>query len=151
MSYKIHIADDETFVEGRSKEKAAELLELAKESGQQRRVRTTTNGYIVPTSILDGGGKHAAEDGETEEQKAEREQAEADEAARKEQEEADRLAAEAAAANATAVFDPAEHDVDEVTAYLAEADDDERSRVLAAEKDGKARKTVLASENKGDK
>lgn len=39
-------------------------------------------------------------------------------------------------------FDPAEHTVAEVNDYLANADDTERERVLAAERDGKARATV---------
>lgn len=41
------------------------------------------------------------------------------------------------------VFDPTEHTVAEVNAYLDKADSDERVRVLAAERDGQARKTVL--------
>lgn len=41
-----------------------------------------------------------------------------------------------------APFDPAEHGVDEVLAYLADADEGEQARVLAAEADGKNRKTI---------
>jgi hypothetical protein len=43
-------------------------------------------------------------------------------------------------------FDPAAHTADEVIAYLAEADDAERARVLAVEAAelGKQRKTILA-------
>ncbi|MEV7959307.1 hypothetical protein ACIO6T_41385 [Streptomyces sp. NPDC087532] len=41
------------------------------------------------------------------------------------------------------VFDPSEHDVPAVLAYLAEADEDETARVLAAEAAGKNRKTIL--------
>lgn len=40
-------------------------------------------------------------------------------------------------------FDPAEHTVDDVQAYLADADADERQRVLDAEQAGKARKSIL--------
>jgi trigger factor len=40
-------------------------------------------------------------------------------------------------------FDPAEHTVADVLAYLADADDDERARVLAAEAAGEARATIL--------
>lgn len=39
-------------------------------------------------------------------------------------------------------FDPSEHDVPEVLAHLAEADEDEQARVIAAERDGKNRKTI---------
>lgn len=49
----------------------------------------------------------------------------------------------AAQVEAGVVFDPSAHSVDEVSAYLADADDAERERVLAAEAEGKARKTLL--------
>lgn len=39
-------------------------------------------------------------------------------------------------------FDPSEHDVPEVLAHLAEADEEEQARVVAAERDGKNRKTI---------
>lgn len=39
--------------------------------------------------------------------------------------------------------DPADYTVDQVNAHLASADDQERERVLAAERDGEARKGVL--------
>lgn len=39
-------------------------------------------------------------------------------------------------------FNPDEHTVDEINDYLATVDDDERERVLAAEREGQARKTV---------
>lgn len=40
-------------------------------------------------------------------------------------------------------FDPNEHTVAEVNDYLADANDAERERVLAAEQDGQARKTLV--------
>lgn len=40
-------------------------------------------------------------------------------------------------------FDPAEHPVPEVVAHIEVAPEDEKARVLAAEKSGKARRTVL--------
>lgn len=40
-------------------------------------------------------------------------------------------------------FDPAGHTVDEVLAYLDQADDAERTRVLEAERSGKARVSIL--------
>lgn len=39
-------------------------------------------------------------------------------------------------------FDPGKWNVDDVTAYLADADDAERARVLEAEAAGKARKSI---------
>ena len=41
------------------------------------------------------------------------------------------------------LFDPSTKKVDEVLAYVAEADDAEKARVLEAEKSGKARKTLI--------
>lgn len=41
--------------------------------------------------------------------------------------------------------DPGEHTVEEVLAHLAEADDDEKSRVFDAERAGKARRGVLGA------
>ncbi|CAL9665061.1 hypothetical protein SUDANB145_07119 (plasmid) [Streptomyces sp. enrichment culture] len=43
----------------------------------------------------------------------------------------------------TAAFDPGAHKADEVLAYLQDADEDERARVLAAEAAGKNRKGIL--------
>ncbi|MDQ0943275.1 hypothetical protein [Streptomyces sp. V1I1] len=39
-------------------------------------------------------------------------------------------------------FDPSNHDVSEVLAHLADVDEDEQARVIAAERDGKNRKTI---------
>jgi hypothetical protein len=44
------------------------------------------------------------------------------------------------------VFDPSEHTVAQVLAHLDKADDDERDRVLAAERAGKARAGVLGND-----
>ncbi|MER5482923.1 hypothetical protein ABT024_06865 [Streptomyces sp. NPDC002812] len=44
-------------------------------------------------------------------------------------------------------FNPGAHNVPTVVAYLDEADDDERARVLAAEAAGKARATILEKGN----
>jgi hypothetical protein len=51
--------------------------------------------------------------------------------------------AEADAYVAATTFDPAEHKAEEVVGYVAEAPEDEKARVIEAEKTGKARKTVL--------
>lgn len=40
------------------------------------------------------------------------------------------------------LFDPNDHKADDVIAYLAEADEDERARVLAVEAEGKDRKGI---------
>jgi hypothetical protein len=56
--------EGEAFVDGRSPEKAAELLELADAAGLKGTVHTTSHGYIVPASILAGKGKHAEESAE---------------------------------------------------------------------------------------
>lgn len=53
-------------------------------------------------------------------------------------------AEEAPAAQAAELFDPAAAKVDEVLAYVANADDAEKARVLEAEKAGKARKSLIA-------
>lgn len=45
--------------------------------------------------------------------------------------------------NGNEPFDPSEHNGDVVLDYLANADDDERERVLAAERAGKNRKTIV--------
>ena len=41
------------------------------------------------------------------------------------------------------LYDPTSGTVEEVTAYLAKADDAERKRVIAAEKAGQARATIV--------
>lgn len=46
-----------------------------------------------------------------------------------------------------AVFDPSEHSVEDVLAYLEGKDDAERDRVLAAEQAGKARKGLVGESN----
>lgn len=46
--------------------------------------------------------------------------------------------------NPSGPFDPAEHTVAQVNAYLADADRGERERVLQAEAEGRARRGVLS-------
>ncbi|MBP5931909.1 hypothetical protein F3K39_28665 [Streptomyces sp. LBUM 1479] len=46
-----------------------------------------------------------------------------------------------------AVFDPSQHDAPSVLEYLAEADEAETARVLAAEAAGKNRKTIMGKDN----
>lgn len=130
---KLHIADEDKFVKGRSPEKAKELLDKAAPFGLERKVRTTINGYIVPKVIF---GEQPEVKAETTEDAAEESSTETG------NEEED---------NASAQFDPSKANANEVIEYLEGADDAERERVLGEEKDGKARKSVLASENEGDK
>lgn len=47
-------------------------------------------------------------------------------------------------------FDPSEHSVADVVAYLEQADDDERTRVLIEEEDGKDRATIREWSPKGE-
>lgn len=49
----------------------------------------------------------------------------------------------------TTAFDPGEHGVPEVLAYLADADETERERVLAAEAAGKNRATIAKAAQGG--
>lgn len=107
---------DTTFIEGRSPEKARELLSKAREAGLEPGVvRTTSKGYIVPASLL--GGTNADDKGEDTDPAPESDE-----------------------------FDPSEHSVAEVEQYLESATEAERERVLAAEKDGKARKGLVGDE-----
>jgi hypothetical protein len=113
---KMHLNEGEKFVEGRSTAKARELLEKAEAAGLAGQVRTTSHGYIVPEAILDAEVEGVVE---------------SDEGDGDEKTEGD-------------VFDPSEHKVDDVLAYLADADEDERQRVLTAESEGKTRSTILS-------
>lgn len=163
----LNLADGESFVKGRSAEKAGELLGFA---GKDRtaEVRTTTGGYIVPSDILPegyeavtnadlpavrtepgtstnvdevynkGGEPTGDVSRETSDPDADAEAATEAEAAAKAEALADELAREEVPA-----YDPADHTISEVEAYLEEAEDDERARVIAAEEAGKQRKGVL--------
>lgn len=135
MPSKLHLAEDESFVPGRSRETAAKLIEAAAEQGLQSRVRTTFKGYIVPTSILPSDVEEAEAPSVT---AAATQVPETETSGRPEE-------------TAGAEFDPSDHTVDEVEAYLATADDAERERVLAAEKAGKARKSLHASDTEEGK
>lgn len=53
-----------------------------------------------------------------------------------------RPAGDTATGSAPATYDPADHTVDEVNAYLANADDTERDRVLDDERNGKGRTSI---------
>lgn len=143
---KIHIPEGYVHVDGRSQVTAQELLKLAEEAGHKHDVATTSNGYIVLKDVAEAFGASPAKKAE-------------DKAKAKAQAEADRLAQEAeekmlasakkaeedAQAEAN-LFDPANHTVAEVNDYLADATEEERDRVLSAEKDGKARASLVENE-----
>ena len=127
MSYKLHLNEGESYVEGRSTETAKTLLESAEAAGLgTSAVKTTSFGYIVPTAILEGSG---VEEKATSDVTVETLHNPGDSAADQGNE-----------------FDPADHSVEEVKAYIEDANDEERQRVLEAEKSGKARKTLLSDE-----
>lgn len=149
MTTTPRLAADETYVDGRSAKRAAELLGYAKESGAS--VRTTSHGYIVPTEILPEGFDA---DTLTEESRPAVHtepgtdpdaanvynvgQAPAHDTFAKQEEPAEE-------------FDPSKATVDEVIAYLDGADDAEVERVLAAEADGKNRKGIAEYTTEGEK
>lgn len=122
---KRYVPEGYEFVPGRSQKKAAELIELAGERAAE--VRTTTGGYLVPSDLLSNEAKNSeAPAEEAQEVEAENSEAPAEEAQKVE------------------AFDPTEHNVEEVKAHLDGADEEERTRVLAAEQNGKARSSVLS-------
>lgn len=123
---KLHLNEDESFVPDRSRETARHLLERAEKAGLSAGVvRTTYNGYIVPTAILasdvlDNGEADVDRDGGTEGTEGTET---SDPAAGEENTEE----------NVATQFDVTEATIDEVREYLDGADDTERERVLAAE------------------
>jgi hypothetical protein len=123
MAITPKLADGESFVRGRSSATARRLIELADAADLSGTVRTTSHGYIVPSSLVgEYDAKNAVVSGEVIEDEANQ-------------------------------FDPSKATVDEVNDYLAGTDDAERERVLAAETEGKKRKGILdsADTSEGDK
>jgi hypothetical protein len=125
--------DGESYVDGRSEEKARELYELAEKKGiDQSRVSTTSHGYIVPSELV----------------------AKDDDAVTAEDQpavvtEPGTTTDAEEAVNSGVEFDPATHSVAEVKEYLEGANDAERQRVLDAEANSdKPRKGLL---KEGDK
>lgn len=145
----LHIPEGHSLVLGRSRQKAADLLEAAEAKGFKGQVSTTSDGYIVPTEVADAVDGEAAEKRAKEQADAEA-QAKADAEAAQAQADAEAKAKEAegqaTTADATAnaeLFDPTDHKVEEVQAYLETADEAERTRVLAVEEAGKKRVSLL--------
>jgi hypothetical protein len=149
MTTTPRLAADETYVDGRSSKRAAELLGYAKESGAI--VRTTSHGYIVPTAILPDGF-----DGETlteESRPAVHTEPGTDPDAANVYNVGQAPAHDtfAQAEEPAEEFDPSKATVDEVIAYLDGADEAEVERVLAAEADGKNRKGIAEYTTEGEK
>lgn len=59
MSTKPFVPEGSVFIEGRSEEKARELLELAEKAGLVGTVYTTSFGYIAPQAIFGEENKAA--------------------------------------------------------------------------------------------
>lgn len=135
---KIFVPEGSTHTLGRSREKAAALLEAAESVGLKGQVATTTDGYIVPDAVLEAFEEPKAEakgdetDAELAAREAEDAAASAKTAEVKEQE-----------SKPEAPFDPSAHTVAEVQAYLEDADEAERDRVLAVELTGKKRASLV--------
>lgn len=141
------LADGEAFVQGRSKDTAAALVTAAAELGLKGSVKTTYDGYRAPVEVVDAAGFGGSVESSTPENPADHSdpapvKADADAEAKQEATEAE---ADANAEESRAdLFDPTSKTIAEVEAYLADADGDERARVIAAEQEStKPRKGVL--------
>lgn len=147
----IFVPEGSSHTLGRSREKAAALLEVAAELGLEGQVATTTDGYIVSDEVLKGY-EEAIENAQADAQADVKAQADAvadaDAEKRKAEDAALSAKAEEVAKQAEipeAPFDPSTHNVAEVQAYLEGADQAERDRVYAAELTGKARTSLVAN------
>jgi hypothetical protein len=165
MALEPKLNDGESFVKGRSTAKARELVEAAKAAGlPDGSVVTVSHGYVVPSSLVEGGDAITAADqpavltepgtstnpdevhnvGQSPEGTdalQEATEAEADKNA--EESRVDGTEAETADEDLTA-YNPADHTVDEVKEYLEGVDDEEFARVIAAEQESaKPRKGIL--------
>lgn len=141
MTTTPRLAADETYVDGRSSKRAAELLGYAKESDAV--VRTTSHGYIVPTDILPDGF-----DGDTlteESRPAVHTEPGTDPDAANVYNVGQAPAKDtfAKAAEPAEEFDPSKATVADVLDFLEGADAEETQRVLDAEAAGKNRKGIL--------
>lgn len=141
MTTTPRLAADETYVDGRSAARAAELLGYAKESGS--RVLTTSHGYIVKTDILPEGFDGDVLTEESRPAVHTEPGTDPDAANVYNVGQAPAHDTFAKAEEPAKEFDPSKATVDEVLDYLDNADDEEVERVLAAEKAGKKRKGIL--------
>lgn len=127
----ININEGDSFVKGRSRETAQELLERAEALGiDLSLVRTTSHGYIVPTALVE-----AVEEDETSETTVEEKKDVTGDP------EGENKAEE------VVLFDPNDHTIPEVSEYIAAADDDEVARVLKLEAEGKNRVAFRTENN----
>lgn len=127
------LGDGQSYVEGRSEETARALYEAAEKAGvDQAEVFTTSHGYVAPSDVVKAAG--------VEETKIELTAPNGINAAT---EEGVKSLKEVKAEAPSEEFDPADHSVAEVRAHLDSADDEERARVLEAEKAGKGRKSLV--------
>ena len=139
MSSNVYLKDGEVFIEGRSQEKALELLGNAGNAGVDHRlVKTTTFGYVVPDYVRDGTQPPEPEPEPDPEPEPEPEP----------EDPGDDEEGEGINMMSTNEFDPSDHGIGEVKAYLADADEEERQRVLDAERSGKARKSLLPDDER---
>jgi len=152
MTITPRLAADETYVDGRSAKRAAELIGYAEESGAT--VRTTSHGYIVPTAILPEGFDGDVLTEESRPAVHTEPGTDPDVANVYNVGQAPAHDTFAAAEEPAEEFDPSKATVDEVLDYLENADDEEVERVLAAERSGKKRKGILdefTTDPEGDK
>lgn len=139
MGKTLNLADGEEFVSGRSRETAAKLVALAAEAGLKGSVRTTYDGYIVPSAIFAAPAEEDAEadaDVDNDADKTGEEivvdpAATGDETVVNLDKVEDKV--EEVVENHVNEFDPLAATVAEVAEYLEGADDEERARVIAIE------------------
>lgn len=153
------LADDEAFVEGRSQATAAKLVTAAAEAGLKGSVRTTYDGYVAPTAVVEAAGVTPTSVGKSstpergegapvdplEASPAQTADGDVPEDAIKAVE-GDETGEAGDTEETTDLFDPTKATVAEVEAYLTTEDisDEERARVIAAEQESaKPRKGVL--------
>lgn len=147
MGKTLNLADGEEFVSGRSRETAAKLVALAAEAGLKGSVRTTYDGYIVPSAIFAAPAEEDAEadadvdaDVDNDADKTGEEivvdpAATGDETVVNLDKVEDKVEdkGEEVVENHVNEFDPLAATVPEVAEYLEGADDEERARVIAIE------------------
>lgn len=146
------LADGEAFVQGRSKETAEKLVTAAAELDLKGSVKTTYDGYRAPVEVVEAAGFASSTESSTPENPADH----SDPAPVKDEESIpDPADAPDEDENPDGQqFDPSAATIAEVKAYLADADDVERTRVIDAEKaSAKPRQGVLdlAATPEGDK
>ena len=123
------LADGEAFVQGRSQATAAKLVAAATELDLKGSVRTTYDGYRVPVEVAEAAGLS----GFSTESSVPENPADHSDAPPVKNADADADADQDENPDGKQ-FDPSAATIAEVKEYLAGADDDERARVIEAEK-----------------